>query len=45
MVMALTLEGLLGDPRHGGNEGGIGWRTMGFSPDGRAQGLALKVLP
>lgn len=45
VVMALTLEGFLGDPRHGGNKGGIGWRAVGFSPDGRAQGLALKVLP
>lgn len=45
IVMALTLEGLLGDPRHGGNEAGIGWKMVGFSPDGRAQGLALKVLP
>ena len=45
MVMALTLEGLLGDPRHGGNANGVGWKMVGFSPDGRSQGLALKVLP
>lgn len=45
VVMALTLEGFLGDPRHGGNKDGLGWRAVGFSPDGRAQGLALKVLP
>lgn len=45
VVMALTLEAFLGDPRHGGNKDGIGWRAVGFSPDGRAQGLALKVLP
>jgi gluconate 2-dehydrogenase gamma chain len=45
IVMALTLEGFLGDPRHGGNKDGLGWRAVGFSPDGRAQGLALKVLP
>ena len=45
MVMALTLEGLLGDPRHGGNAHGVGWKMVGFSPDGRGQGLALKVLP
>jgi gluconate 2-dehydrogenase gamma chain len=45
IVMALTLEGFLGDPRHGGNKDGLGWRVVGFSPDGRAHGLALKVLP
>ncbi len=45
IVMALTLEGFLGDPRHGGNKGGIGWKTVGFSPDGRPQGVALPVLP
>lgn len=45
VMLALTLEGYLGDPRHGGNKGGLGWRTLGFSPEGRAQGLALKVLP
>ena len=44
IVLALTLEGFLGDPRHGGNKGGVGWRVVGFSPDGRASGLALPVL-
>ena len=45
IVLALTLEGFLGDPRHGGNKGGVGWRAVGFSPDGRAAGLALPVVP
>ena len=45
IVLALTLEGFLGDPRHGGNKGGVGWRVVGFSPDGRASGLALPILP
>jgi gluconate 2-dehydrogenase gamma chain len=45
VVLALTLEGFLGDPRHGGNKGGIGWRSVGFSPDSRAAGVALPVLP
>ena len=45
VMLALTLEGFLGDPRHGGNKGGVGWQSVGFSIDGRAQGLALKVLP
>ncbi len=26
----MTLEGFLSDPAHGGNEGGIGWRAIGF---------------
>lgn len=41
VMLALTLEGFLGDPRHGGNKDGVGWRVVGFSPEGRAQGLAL----
>jgi hypothetical protein len=45
VALALTLEGFLGDPRHGGNKGGIGWRSVGFSPDSRAAGVALPVLP
>jgi gluconate 2-dehydrogenase gamma chain len=27
----LTLEGFLSDPIHGGNEGQIGWRSIGFA--------------
>ncbi|MDP2344984.1 MAG: gluconate 2-dehydrogenase subunit 3 family protein [Deltaproteobacteria bacterium] len=45
VMLALTLEGFLGDPRHGGNKGGLGWQVVGFSPESRAQGLTLKVLP
>jgi gluconate 2-dehydrogenase gamma chain len=45
VVLALTLEGFLGDPRHGGNRDAVGWRFVGFSPDGRTAGLALPVLP
>jgi hypothetical protein len=50
VALALTLEGFLGDPRHGGNKDAIGWRFVGFSPDGRVAGLAqtpasLKVVP
>jgi gluconate 2-dehydrogenase gamma chain len=50
VALALTLEGFLGDPRHGGNKDTVGWRFVGFSPDGRAAGLsqripALKVVP
>jgi len=50
VALALTLEGYLGDPRHGGNKDGVGWRVVGFSPEGRAAGLSqpapgLKVVP
>ncbi len=43
VMLALTLEGFLGDPRHGGNKDGVGWGFVGFSPDSRAAGLALPV--
>ncbi len=29
---SLVLEGCLSDPRHGGNDRGIGWRAVGFTP-------------
>jgi gluconate 2-dehydrogenase gamma chain len=50
VALALTLEGFLGDPRHGGNKDAVGWRFAGYAPDGRAAGLAqpvpsLKVVP
>ncbi len=32
MLMHLTLEGAFGDPSHGGNKGGLGWRLIGFAP-------------
>jgi gluconate 2-dehydrogenase gamma chain len=35
-VLALTLEGFLGDPKHGGNKGEVAWKWLGFSPHGRA---------
>lgn len=34
-VLALTLEGFLGDPKHGGNKGEVAWKWLGFSPHGR----------
>ncbi len=35
-IMALTLEGFLGDPKHGGNKDQVAWKWLGFSPAGRA---------
>jgi gluconate 2-dehydrogenase gamma chain len=41
VMLALTLEGFLCDPRHGGNKDRQGWAVVGYSPDGRAEGLAI----
>ena len=30
MLIGLTMEGLFGDPEHGGNRGGRGWELIGF---------------
>ncbi|MBJ6761094.1 gluconate 2-dehydrogenase subunit 3 family protein [Myxococcaceae bacterium JPH2] len=30
LLMVLSLEGFLGDPSYGGNQGKVGWRLMGF---------------
>lgn len=32
-MVSLSLEGFLGDPRHGGNRDGLGWRYVGYEPD------------
>ncbi len=45
LVLALTLEGALGDPKHGGNTNRRGWHMVGYAEASRAAGLALKVLP
>ena len=37
ILLVLTLEGFLADPKHGGNHDGIGWHLLGFSPQGRAR--------
>lgn len=29
-LVTLALEGFLGDPKYGGNRGGVGWRFIGF---------------
>lgn len=33
VIRVLSLEGFLGDPKHGGNAGGIVWDSIGFDPD------------
>lgn len=35
IMLALTLEGFLGDPRHGGNKDQVAWAWLGFDPKGR----------
>jgi gluconate 2-dehydrogenase gamma chain len=32
-LVVATLEGVLGDPTHGGNRNGEGWKSMGLRPD------------
>ncbi|MBW2735916.1 MAG: gluconate 2-dehydrogenase subunit 3 family protein [Deltaproteobacteria bacterium] len=32
ILVALTLEGVFGDPIYGGNKDGIGWKSIGFTP-------------
>jgi gluconate 2-dehydrogenase gamma chain len=34
VLLALALEGYLGDPAHGGNAGGVVWRAIGFDAYG-----------
>lgn len=34
LLMVLTLEGFLGDPSYGGNQGRVGWRLVGFDTVG-----------
>ena len=36
IMVALTLEGLLGHPKHGGNQGEVVWKWLGYSEKGRA---------
>ncbi len=35
MFVVLTLEGFLGDPSYGGNQGEVGWKLVGFNLVGR----------
>lgn len=35
ILLALTLEGFLGDPKHGGNRDRVAWQWLGFDPKGR----------
>ena len=35
MLMVLSLEGFLGDPSYGGNQGEVGWKLVGFELVGR----------
>ena len=32
ILTVLALEGFLGDPRWGGNKGGVGWKFIGYGP-------------
>lgn len=39
MVIAFSLEGLLGDPIHGGNRDFEGWKALGLAPEAVRAGL------
>ena len=46
LLLTLTLEGFLSDPRHGGNRNGVGWAFVGYRDcfyHGRGIGLSRKV--
>ncbi|MBI3268308.1 MAG: gluconate 2-dehydrogenase subunit 3 family protein [Planctomycetes bacterium] len=40
-LLELSLEGFLGDPVHGGNRDEVGWRLIGYSPEGPRPGACL----
>lgn len=39
LLMDVTLEGAFGDPSHGGNKHGLGWRLIGFAPGDPMPGM------
>jgi len=41
-LVRLTLEGLLGDPAHGGNRDQVGWRWIGYRPQTTRSGLCRR---
>ncbi|MEP7010931.1 MAG: gluconate 2-dehydrogenase subunit 3 family protein [Acidobacteriota bacterium] len=41
-LVLLSLEGFLCDPQHGGNQGHLGWRYLGLSPEGVQLGNCTK---
>jgi len=40
-LIGLTLEGFLGDPKHGGNRQGMGWKFIGYDGDRIRSGFCL----
>ena len=46
LLLTLTLEGFLSDPRHGGNRNGVGWAFVGYRDcfyHGRGAGLRRRL--
>jgi hypothetical protein len=41
-LVRLTLEGLLGDPAHGGNREQVGWRWIGYRPQTTQSGACAR---
>ena len=44
-LVRLSIEGFVGDPRHGGNRDGLGWRYVGYPHDGMEEDGCLRVIP
>ncbi len=44
MSIRLALEGFLGDPVHGGNRGGVGWRFLGLDAGAVRSGFCQREL-
>jgi len=44
LVRAHVLEGMFGDPSHGGNAGGAGWRLLGYPGPRRVWSAAEQAL-
>ena len=44
MLIRLVLEGFLGDPIHGGNRNGVGWRSLGLDTEAVRTGFCQREL-
>lgn len=44
-LVRLCVEGFVGDPRYGGNRGGLGWRYVGYPHDEMEEDGCLRAIP
>jgi gluconate 2-dehydrogenase gamma chain len=45
IAVSLTMEGAFGDPKYGGNKGGLGFKMMGFTPDAPLKKVGGMAMP